>query len=231
MPEPSGSLDFLGGQTSRRASFSRNFPVKFPVCRELDWRPVRSALHRQALISKRNSAFRGWAKTPCIHPVPASHVADIPLAPCRDRGHGSRPAQHGDGFAVPVKPGNALRVAAAVDRAGRDHEDEAAAPCAAVASGDRHFSRTVWHDRQGEYVFPAVNSFRRPMSNNTLYAALAWLLQGGGKRVGFAGDRLNPAQRNGPVESGCDRAGRTWKRMTSTGPTCMPRSSGTSGLR
>jgi len=60
---------------------------------------------------------------------------------------------------------------------------------------------------QGEYVFPAVNSFRRPMSNNTLNAAL--------RRLGYSkeevsvsgpDDRLDPAQPDEPVESGCDRA-------------------------
>ena len=36
---------------------------------------------------------------------------------------------------------------------------------------------------QGEFVFPAVNSFRRPMSNNTLNAAL--------RRLGYAKDELS----------------------------------------
>jgi integrase len=36
---------------------------------------------------------------------------------------------------------------------------------------------------QGEYVFPAVNSFRRPMSNNTLNAAL--------RRLGYAKDEIS----------------------------------------
>jgi integrase len=36
---------------------------------------------------------------------------------------------------------------------------------------------------QGEYVFPAVNSFRRPMSNNTLNAAL--------RRLGYARDEIS----------------------------------------
>jgi hypothetical protein len=36
---------------------------------------------------------------------------------------------------------------------------------------------------QGEYVFPAVSSFRRPMSNNTLNAAL--------RRLGYAKDEIS----------------------------------------
>jgi len=36
---------------------------------------------------------------------------------------------------------------------------------------------------QGEHVFPAVNSFRRPMSNNTLNAAL--------RRLGYAKDDVS----------------------------------------
>jgi integrase len=36
---------------------------------------------------------------------------------------------------------------------------------------------------QGEYVFPAVNSFRRPMSDNTLNAAL--------RRLGYAKDEIS----------------------------------------
>ena len=36
---------------------------------------------------------------------------------------------------------------------------------------------------QGEYVFPAMNSFRRPMSNNTLNAAL--------RRLGYAKDEIS----------------------------------------
>jgi integrase len=36
---------------------------------------------------------------------------------------------------------------------------------------------------QGEYVFPAVGSFRRPMSNNTLNAAL--------RRLGYAKDEIS----------------------------------------
>jgi integrase len=36
---------------------------------------------------------------------------------------------------------------------------------------------------QGEYVFPAINSFRRPMSNNTLNAAL--------RRLGYAKDEIS----------------------------------------
>jgi hypothetical protein len=36
---------------------------------------------------------------------------------------------------------------------------------------------------QGEYVFPAVNSFRRPMSNNTLNAAL--------RRLGYTKDEIS----------------------------------------
>ena len=47
---------------------------------------------------------------------------------------------------------------------------------------------------QGEYVFPAVNSFRRPMSNNTLNAALRRLrlagADGAGRREEESGSAL-----------------------------------------
>jgi len=95
-----------------------------------------------------------------------------------------------------------------LDGAGRDHEDEAAAPRAAVASGARHLSRTACHDRAGRVCIsgrgfvPSPDEQQHPECGTTS----AGQRQGRDQRVGLPGDRLDAAQRDGAVESGRDRA-------------------------
>jgi integrase len=72
---------------------------------------------------------------------------------------------------------------------------------------------------QGEYVFPAVDSFRRPMSNNTQQhpecgTAPAGLRKGRDQRVGFSDDRLDAAQRDGAMRTRSSGSWRTWRRTT-----------------
>jgi integrase len=49
---------------------------------------------------------------------------------------------------------------------------------------------------RGEFVFPAVDSFRRPIEQQHAECGIApaWLLQRGGQRVRLPGDRFNAAQ-------------------------------------
>ena len=82
---------------------------------------------------------------------------------------------------------------------------------------------------QGEYVLSAVNSFRRPMSNNTLNAAM--------RRLGYAKDEISVSGFRATASTLLNEMARwiqtrssdsspTWKRTTFVGPICMPLSSG-----
>ena len=87
---------------------------------------------------------------------------------------------------------------------------------------------------QGEYVFPAVDSFRRPISNNTLNAAL--------RRLGYGKDEISVSGFRATASTLLNEMGR-WnpdaierqlahmEENDVAAPTCMPRSSGTSGSR
>jgi integrase len=87
---------------------------------------------------------------------------------------------------------------------------------------------------KSEFVFPAVDSFRRCMSNNTMNAALRRL--GYSRKevsVSVSGPRLQPYSTRWVVGIRMQSSGnwRTWKRMTSAGLTCTLQSFGTSASR
>jgi integrase len=87
---------------------------------------------------------------------------------------------------------------------------------------------------QGEYVFPAVNSLRRTMSNNTLNAAL--------RRLGYAKDEISVSGFRATASTLLNEMGR-WnpdaierqlahmEENDVRAPTCMRRSSGASVSR
>ena len=87
---------------------------------------------------------------------------------------------------------------------------------------------------QGEYLFPAVLSVRRPMSDNTLNAAL--------RRLGYAKEEVSVSGFRATASTLLNEMGRwnptrssgnwpTWKKTMFAAPTCMRRNSGTSGSR
>ena len=90
-----------------------------------------------------------------------------------------------------------------LDRAGRHHEDEAAASGAAGAPGHRDPARALRHHRAGRIPVSGgfVGSPTHERQHLECRIAPAWLHKGGSQRVRLPRHRLDPAQRDGPVES------------------------------